>query len=123
MNPESSTTASLDTSWFAVASKGKKHPVFVTATSAHAMPRNDDMHGNDTSMSADDDDDNRSDEDDNGNCVLPRKDRNELTISSTSTSSWLSSSEHQHEVTGLTGADNVGCAVAAPARFSKGPWS
>ena len=118
MNPESSSTASLDTSWFVVASIGMKHPVFVIATSAHAMPLNDDMLGNDTSMSADDDDDNRSDEDDNGNCVLSRKDRNELTISSTSTSSWWSSSEHQHEVTGLMGADNVGCATAAPAQLS-----
>ena len=48
----------------------------------------DDLHDDDTSMSAiDDDDDGLGDEDDNGNCAPPRKDRNELTISLTSTSS------------------------------------
>jgi hypothetical protein len=57
MNPESSSTASFDTSLFVVASIGVKHPVFITATSSHAMPLNDDMHGNDASRSVNDDGD------------------------------------------------------------------
>ena len=44
------------------------------------------LHANDNSMSADDDDDELGDEDDNDNDAPPKKDRNELTISFTSTS-------------------------------------
>jgi len=68
MNPESSSTASFDTSLFVVASIGVKHPVFITATSSHAIPLNDDMHGNDASRSVNDDVDDRCNEDDDGNC-------------------------------------------------------
>ena len=118
MNPESSSTASFDTSLYVVASIGVKHPVFITATSSHAMPLNDDMHGNDASRSVNDDVDDRFNEDDDGNCVLPRKARNELTISSTSESNSSSSSERQHEVTGLMEADGISCATAAPAQLS-----
>ena len=84
MNPESSSAASFDISLFVVASIGVKHPVFITATFSHAIPLNDDMHGNDASRSVNDDVDDRCNEDDDGNCLLPRKARNELPISSTS---------------------------------------